>query len=733
MAAYRYLYDGTEDIAVSEFLNPIITRITGRIFSRSITVADFLAYEGDTGLSNNTRLYLNYTEEQQMQFADDFANRRLSIITPGTELILPLNDLEIELLQLYGANQFQTQRPFNAYYSENFMRLIDDPTNVRSNLLQITQQPKTTVDIYVENVRVFIWIRSQNQLYDISRMVRSVTTGKSMDVGSFNIELDPFVSIEQLTQYGADVLSEFPINQTTELTMDFMERYAQMNDLIFIRYERLMNETQATQFENLNFEVGPQSLPGQIWDMIGLIDVVKVAYNAATTSKVINFTGRDLMKLIIDDASYFIPISFVSGSPERFIFGGNPTDSFFRRNIINGQYENFFINQLKAIPDIIGFIINHLSNIRIIDNELFDSFDNVSTIFQIGGVEEDQIQVKQVEGIWKIIKVFVDRNLQDRRIADDSFANPDGTLLDYFRRVCQEPFVEFWGDTNGDQFDFTVRQPPFTKQAITDVLDRNLYVTIENKDLYSTALTFDERYYSWYQIQAQNQLFGTDQYISLSFFPIIYLPQYVEVFGNKRLIVPDNYLFMSALKGDEEAVNLNKNSFVRAILNDYQYLIETNMYLPFTRKGSIVMNGDRRIKVGSFVRLEGTNELFYVTAVNNSITLSKGGVDRLTEITVERGMVIPYIRGQVPEDGNLISRFTPDERGNLRLRQLRVSYFNIVDTQLIRDTIIRNVEGIDPRTNQDRVVIRPQTNERSNFTVVEPIFNFFLNRRQMSE
>ena len=48
----------------------------------------------------------------------------------------------------------------------------------------------------------------------------------------------------------------------------------------------------------------------------------------------------------------------------------------------------------------------------------------------------------------------------------------------------------------------------------------------------------------------------------------------------------------------------------------------------------------RRIKVGTFIRLEATNELYYVTAVNNRATFDNNSVDRVTQLTVSEGCLL---------------------------------------------------------------------------------------------
>ena len=242
------------------------------------------------------------------------------------------------------------------------------------------------------------------------------------------------------------------------------------------------------------------------------------------------------------------------------------------------------------------------------------------------------------------------------------------------------------------------RQPPFTKTAIQSVVNSKQYVGVEPKDLLSYSLEYDNRVYAWYRIMPQNALTGSSQFSSLALVPIIFLNEYVERFGNKRCITNDIYLSEKSLKGKDDEKNINTMS--QALLNDLLYVVETTCYLPFTRKGTITLNGDRRIKVGTFIILESTQELFYVTAVNNTISFTNDAIDRVTVLTVERGMLVEYITN--PSN----------------------NYFNIVDIDGIR----ADIQKRDPKHKDE--TIAPSSTK---FGVNSSVFNFFLKREMFKD
>lgn len=349
-------------------------------------------------------------------------------------------------------------------------------------------------------------------------------------------------------------------------------------------------------------------------------------------------------------------------------------------------------------------------------------------------------------GIWQIIKLVVDEDISNRRIADPSVSQPDGSLINQFRKICQEPFVEFFTDTYEDLFYFIVRQPPFTKESIISFLDgvvkteikeillpesfnqiagstnatgielrevevkQDIVIEINDNDVHEEQLNFsDSDVYSFYELKPQGLFAGKGSEVSLAYIPIVYFPQYADIWGTRRLSIVSNYLPYNGLVGSTQ--KQNTNWIVEQSAIDLKFLIETNCYLPFTRRGTIVINGDRRIKRGTFIRFKPTGEIYYVDSVSHYFAISESRVERTTTLQVSRGMVEEYIRGKtVLIDG----------------AQQEVSYFNIVDTELIKKFIVSSLSG-DTKTETDLGV-----QLKRSFGVNDKVFNFFLKRRQYS-
>ena len=154
----------------------------------------------------------------------------------------------------------------------------------------------------------------------------------------------------------------------------------------------------------------------------------------------------------------------------------------------------------------------------------------------------------------------------------------------------------------------------------------------------------------------------------------------------------------------------------QAIL-DLKFIIDSHSYLPFTRKGSITINGDRRLKKGNLVRYAPTQEIFMIDSVTHNYSVSDSSVDRITTIHVSRGMIEPFIYG-VEIDG-----FSKP-----------ISYFNIINTDFqikkkqfneeIEEQVPVKVKKSTTTNDSNKVVIQGETVQ------VSPGFNEYIQHQQ---
>ena len=704
-----------------------------------LSTEQFLNIE-EGGIKNSKRIVDLYTPKEKKLHANEIENNEVPYIKPGTTVYLPNDSITAEMQKILGSDIFLEQTEFNAFWTEVQQALLKDsgyvPFDAIAESTYLSVKGNTGIigalsaQVMALNIRIWVYVRALGKMFDISPWVVNCSTSKDKSAGSFSIEVS-YTSTLQVDSYGNEFVNqESLMNQERKLNQDWFSKFVQNNDLIFIRFEQLKMERYADMAlaptNNKTYEVPVSDLgtvntvtdekTGEtkdiplIWDMLGLVDSVRVDYSSNINNYSIQIEGRDYTKLFVEDGSYFIPLKFVEGSPDQWFYGGDPESAWFKRNMITGAYDYYFAYSFQRIANVIWFVINQLSSIGIVDDSLFASCAKITEKLPVEtGDDKYKQKDNKVKGIWQMVRVFVDEALEDRRIVDRSLVNPEGTLLDFFNKVCQEPFVEFWGDTYMNEFDLIVRQPPFTGKAVKDVINSESYITIASQDLLSLSLQYDDRVYAWYRIMPQNAMMGNSQFSSLAFVPIIFFNEYCELYGNKRCITNDIYISEKSFMGRNGSQNLNTLS--QALVNDLLFVIETSAYLPFTRKGTITINGDRRIKVGTFIFLEATNELFYVTAVTNTATFGNEAVDRTTIVTVERGMLVDLIDGEN-------------------------SYFNIVNLEGLKKEIAER-----GRSNNTGVQVRSLTSSENN-TVTSfkngnglntSVFRYFVNRQKFQE
>ena len=408
----------------------------------------------------------------------------------------------------------------------------------------------------------------------------------------------------------------------------------------------------------------------------------------------------------MEDGCYFIPLLNATDTFSHW-YEMSEDSIWFKRNVLTGAFSNLLWSYAeKPIRECLWFIVNVMSTIGIAKNSVFDSWQDKRTEgYDIGAKEK-----RPVNGVWQIVKVFVEDILEKRVLIDSSIANPNGTLLEYMTRVCQFPLVEFYFDTYINTIDIVVRQPPFNKDAILGAYKNGQYVTITSGNLQGYDLSYDTRSYSWYQLRVMDNHAGQRNTTSLAFVPIVYLDDYAEVFGNKKMSFTDQYLNYKETDGVNKTQTLS--NFQEAALNDLIYILESTAYLPFTRTGTITINGDRRIKVGTFVYFEPTNEFFYVSSVVNNVSFLDGNLQRQTIIQVERGMYMPIL------SNSFSSVKDRQDNAGKESKDVKPDYFKLVDL-----TEMKNAVKVAQK-DQIATLVSPKVDRNQ--------FEYFLNRKMFS-
>jgi outer membrane protein OmpA-like peptidoglycan-associated protein len=398
--------------------------------------------------------------------------------------------------------------------------------------------------------------------------------------------------------------------------------------------------------------------------LIGLVDRNTINYSASNATMSISISGRDLSKLLIDDGTYYLAAPGIT--PEEGVFKNDDPENWGRAWRGKGE---FLIPQQTNDKSQIFWSIFGDSSLQNIMIHLFSTFATVEVcpdeVFRAyetknGGERaseytyydpiEKKNKIFKGAGIWKIIKVLVnDEGVRDRVIVDKSLAVHEGSLMAAVKKYAQEPFVEMISDTYGDMYYHIFRRPPYDEKGFRSMVDLIDELSFENSEdnpliikeseiISDTLQFYDGDVYCWYRLipmkyDGENQDANYNNQL-----PIIYFREYNEIWGNRKYEQYDNYL-----PYNEKADNLKDPKVeirtAKMLEDDLRFVIESNSYLPFTRRGSITINMDRRIKKGVVIRHEGTREVFLVDAVSHSCTVSEGRVDATTTLQVSRGMV----------------------------------------------------------------------------------------------
>lgn len=623
--------------------------------------------------SNFDRIVEEYSKTELETEVVKIKSRQITLIKAGTVLLLPKGSIDMELTILTGRNLFVKDiASFPAFYGT----YLDLLKNSGFTPIFHSSTKDNDIDIREYRISVWVWSRAYSQdgttLLDITKYIEQCSTNVNGTQNSFHIVLQAIDN--KGVEVGDEMFNRVNIDSITQISdklpISWFKKILQQNDIFFIRFEQLTLETTKDRISDSGIEVSASNLPGKCFDMIGLADRVNGWFNANSTDMKVEITGRDLTKLLVEDGSYFFPLLFTENS-EALFFNTQDDSRWFKRTFIKNAFDYLFLYKVQSIRDSLGFVINQLTNLGVCNNALFSSYANRRTqSLQLTGERKDKSIWNEVNGVWQIIDLYVDPQIEDRRITNSQISNPNGNLLNVIESFCQKPFVEFFGDTYGDKFTFIARTPPFTRQAILSVLNSGNYIDVNLRDVEEYDLDWDSTFYTWFEMDPRNMFLGRSDSIALAYLPVVYFPEIADSFGNKQMKVTDNYISNQAFTG--AGLTENRDLFKQKVIEDFLYVIECYCNLPFTETGNITIKRDRRIRAKTWVKIG--SQMFYVDAITNSFMAIGERIDGSTILSVSRGMYIDYIRGKIVE-----------ELGR------EINYWSMVRLDVVRKTLIQKL------------------------------------------
>ena len=619
------------------------------------------------------------------------------------ELLVPYEKLTQEYAIFLGEGMYIPENNTSLYAKnlEDTEKSIDyDP---------LVKNPNAISSDLSLSLKICIFSKTKKKLYDITKYVNSISTTVGDSGGNFEIKMD-FVSENTLENseniYSSEDISRHNFNKILYFQSIFRE-----NDLVFIKYELLKIEDKDKSINEVS---------GKYWDMIGLIDMNQVHSEAFGCN--VTILGRDLSKLFIEDTNFFVPYQYANGTLH---FGGY-SSKLLKRLFSTGKFQLQFLYNLRSIELTIGFILAQLSNIEVLTddcyqwlvkeygNKLSKTFTSTVEGIKLGGGKPiyssgnnevnttSSLKSENIKGIFGLIKFAVDEKVSHYRLVDSSISNPQGSLMNQFYKVAQAPFVELIFDTFGDFYYIFARRPPYDKSIQNS--ENVTAISIDPILSISDDLYMDTEVYTVFQYEPRGSLLGGNDNMYLAYLPMIVLDEYAKIWGNKLFKATSNYTSVEQYFKSVPEKDSIKKSPKYTYIKDLLWLVETMAYLPFTRKGQIIIRGDRRIKRGKWVYYKKTNEMFYVNSVSNSAVInSDGTVDRTTILNVSRGMIKDFIIGV---EGN--------------------SYFNIINLESLEENLLNNLLNIkNKENNKENKDILPNES-----IVNKEVFNFFLEGNQ---
>ena len=168
------------------------------------------------------------------------------------------------------------------------------------------------------------------------------------------------------------------------------------NDILFIAFEKLNMDIYRGVKDEDTFDI-KADIAAQTYDMIALVDEVRVVTDAVSSNAYVEVTGRDLMKLLIDDGSFFFNPSTSSDPSSVFdneaSFGKQ--GDIREADMINNKYNDpinrlrgavgqidVFANRLNMdLTFVLKGVISQLANVEVVPAYVFESYGDERTTF----------------------------------------------------------------------------------------------------------------------------------------------------------------------------------------------------------------------------------------------------------------------------------------------------------------------------------------------------------------
>jgi len=390
----------------------------------NLSIDDFLDIQDPfTGQTNREAIFTALSAQQRKKQGITSAKdvNQSTKISPPVTFWVTIDNIEVNIIK--HESQFVRYKDVDAFLSEEIKEIIN--SNLFSN-------ESNDYSNYTPQISVYLWSKTfdnkttivsgftNGALVNLSSFIDSVTIGNYDTGGNFTMQISlvPVTDKAIVTdldkvhkmwdidtnfiRYGDktknNVIKTFVHKDdgvyldglySDKRNVDFGTVGLNTNDIVFIKLSAFKKQT-----NNDNFYVDNNVLVDENFDMIALIDKVDVAYEPNEVT--ITITGRDLMKLISDDGSFFFPNSYSNEESESGVFI-NQTNTGDAQNTLNKYFNSgvnshsrfvstglilpFFNPSARTIKAVVELVIGKLSNIQICPDDVFESYGNKRTKF----------------------------------------------------------------------------------------------------------------------------------------------------------------------------------------------------------------------------------------------------------------------------------------------------------------------------------------------------------------
>ena len=349
------------------------------------------------------------------------------------KLKLPVKNATKEIISS-NTNLQDDASDFNAFLGEQIDKIINNPS-------YLSLGKGVIVDRNKPQVTVWLWSKSLmdngvGSLFDLSPYVNNLQVSTTETGGNFSFTLPPIkgkkvpinggfywdIDYDSISFYDfnrqnnwvsrTSFNSRKPTSAQVQINnneaeheqasilkrTDFaFQKIIASNDIIFISLDSLKKTDNESKLQQ---DITPSSidLPNNIFDMIALVDLSTVNYNAGSNVVTIDVNGRDLMKLLIDDGSYFFNSSIASedvsgmfknmsenqGDVRDVDYGNDKRIRPFERMRLPAGEVDIFLRYDYSIEYVLKGLFSQLSNIQVAPDELFSAYGENRTSFQTG-------------------------------------------------------------------------------------------------------------------------------------------------------------------------------------------------------------------------------------------------------------------------------------------------------------------------------------------------------------